>query len=425
MDARIYDPKTECMTHEERNDYYNTKLGQQLEYVYRNSKTFRTRLDAVNVKPTDIRTVKDLEKIPVISKDELIDLRNSNPPWGGILGVRREKIPKIFMSPGPIYEPMAIPDDIGLYRRFEKIFYAGGFRAGDIAVNTWSYHMVPAGHWFDEGLRRLGVTVIPMGVSNTELQARVLFDMPVTGWLGSAAFLLNILKVATEIGYNPKRDYSLRSIFAGGESGGGPIRKILQEEYGFATFDAYGTADVGSIAFECGCDSGMHILEEVLVEIVDPLTGKQLGPGEIGEVVVTPFVMTYPLLRFGTGDLSYFVDDACPCGRTSSRLPRVMGRIGEAVKARGLFIHPRQVGDLCQRFSQISRAQVVIGRKDLRDDVTLRVELIDEEVNKASISSEISFKFQDIFRVRLDSVEFVGKGTIAEGGKTVIDIRDQ
>ena len=201
----------------------------------------------------------------------------------------------IYMSPGPIYEVQSL--DENFYNRYPKRLNAQGFRAGDIIVNTWSYHMVPAGHWFDEAIRRIGAVVIPMGVGNTELQVRVLYDMKATGWIGISGFLMNIIDKAEEMGYDIQNDFALRKAIAGGEMGGGAIEKRLEEKYGIVCYDGYGTADVGPVAYECTQRNGMHIFEEVFVEIVDPDSGKALKSGEVGEVVVTPFDI--PILSCG------------------------------------------------------------------------------------------------------------------------------
>jgi phenylacetate-CoA ligase len=325
------------------------------------------------------------------------------------------------MSPGPIYDIQSL--DENFYRRVEEALYGGGFRPGDIVVNTWSYHMVPAGHWLDKAIRRLGATVIPMGVGNTELQVQVLHDMKVTGWLGSTGFLATILTKAEEMGYDVRRDFALRVVSAGGEMGGGPMRKMFEEKYGLTTSDAYATADVGFIAYECNQRSGMHLCEELVVEIVDSNTGKQVGPGEVGQVVVTPFDNTYPLIRFGTGDLSAYIDEPCPCGRTSLRLVRIMGRVGDAVRTRGMFIHPRQISEVVSKFPEISRHQAVVTRPGTRDHLVLKVELADETIDKDKLTGAVGKTFQDVCRIRLDEVEFVPKGTIPEGAKGIVDER--
>jgi phenylacetate-CoA ligase len=409
------------MSREEIEQYHNQELQKQVQYAYENAPAMRAKLDQVGVKPSDIRTVKDLEKIPITTKDQLIELRKADPPWGGLLAIPQEKLRKIYMSPGPIYDVQSL--DSNFFPRWRRRLHAHGFRAGDIVVNTFSYHMVPAGHWFDEAVRQIGATVIPMGVGNTELQVQVLHDMRVTGWIGTIGFLVTILNKAEELGYDPCKDFFLRTAAAGGEMGGGPIRKTIQEKYGLITYDSYGTADVGLIAYECLKRSGMHIHPEVVVEIVDPNTGKQLSPGEVGQVVVTPFDTTYPLIRFGTGDLSSYTNELCPCGRSALKLTRIMGRVGDAIRTRGMFIHPRQVSEAISRFPQVSKYQAVVTRIGFRDKLILKIELAGQGVDRESLKVELGKAFQNICRLRVDEFEFIPTGTIPESAKVIVDER--
>lgn len=419
----VFDPARECMTSAARNKYYLERVQVQAKYSYEHSPAMKAKFDKAGVKPADILSLHDLEHIPITHKDDLIDMRSADPPWGGLLGIEAKKIPKIFMSPGPIYDPMPAKEDDEFFLRIQKALYTAGFREGDIAVNTWAYHMVPAGHWYEEGLRRLGVTVIPMGTGNTDLQVRVLQDMKATGWLGSSSFFMNILEYAEKSGLDPRKDFSLRVLYAGGEMGGGPMRKLFQEKYGFPSFDAYGTADSGIIAYECGQKTGMHIAEELFVEIVDPATGRQLGQDEIGEVVVTPFIKTYPLFRFGTGDLSSFTNTVCPCGRTSLRLPRIMGRSGDAVRVRGMFVHPRQTDEVISRFKEVAGYQFIVTRPASRDEMILRVELKEELADREDWEKRIKSAIQDTCKVKCDMIETVRPGIIATGAKKVLDKR--
>ncbi|MFH0914225.1 MAG: phenylacetate--CoA ligase family protein [Chloroflexota bacterium] len=416
-----YFDQLETRSRQEREDYLNRRLREQVSYAYENAPAMKAKLDQAGVRPSDIRTIKDLEKLPITSKGDLIRLRKESPPWGGLLGVPPYKLPRVFMSPGPIYDTQSLSDDF--YRRFQRGFYCIGFRQGDLVVNTWNYHMVPSGHWVDESLRRLGCTVIPMGVGNTELQVQVLKDMKVAGWAGGSSFLMSIYNKAEELGYNPRRDFSLRVAWAGGEMGGGPIRKTLEEKYGLITGDMYPTADVGLISYECSEKSGMHICEETVVEISDPTTGKQLGAGEVGEVVVTPFDNTYPLIRFGTGDLSSLIEEPCPCGRTSLKLTRLLGRVGDIIRVRGIFLYPGQMREVTAKCPEIVRYQAVVTRPQFKDELVLKVELNTEAVDKDALATAIRDNFQNVCRLKIDRLEFVCKGTIPDGAKAIVDER--
>jgi phenylacetate-CoA ligase len=301
--------------------------------------------------------------------------------------------------------------------------YVHGVRAGDIVVNTFSYHMAPAGHWFDEAIRQIGATAIPMGPGNTELQAQVLRDMRVTGWVGMPSFLMAIFKKALELGMNPKRDFYLRAISAGGEMGGAQIRQQLYEQYGITSYDSYGTADVGLIAYECKEKSGMHIHEEIFVEIVDEMTGKQLGPGEVGQVVVTPFDHCYPLLRFGTGDLSSYLEGDCACGRTSFRLSGILGRVGQAVRIRGMFLHPRQLKEVLDRFNEIENYLMEISRVGDRDHILLKIHIKAGGRAQDRMLEIMKSTFEDVCRLRLDEVVCVTAEEIGDKSKKIVDLR--
>ena len=409
----------ERMPPEERQKHLEERMREIIAYAYERAPAVKERLDKAGVKPSDIRTVKDLEKIPVLRKDDLIALQKANPPFGGYLAVPMDSLERIYQSPGPIYDPQ---------RKRGFGFGAGlgpDFGKGQIVMNTWSYHITPAGLGVDEALRRLGFTVVPTGTGNTELQVKIMHDLKVHGFVGTPSFLKTIIDKAEEAGYDFKKDFNLKWAMVGGEMGGEPLRKLFQEKYGILCLggDSYATADVGTIATGCEKQSGMHITADAIVEIVDPATGKQLSPGEVGEVVVTPFDEVYPLIRFGTGDLSCLIDEPCGCGRTTPRLPKIMGRSGEAVRVRGMFVHPRQTDEVISRFPEISRYQLVVTRPQHRDEMTLKVELANEAADKERLRSALDKDFRDVCKVRFDRVEFVPKGTIAEGAKRIADER--
>ena len=418
MKNEYYDAAKETMPVEERERYLDERLRDIVEYDYQRAPAFKEKMDRAGVTPDQIKTVKDLEKIPITRKDEFTEHQKSNPPLGGYLAVPKPKI--IYVSPGPIYEPED-PDE--QYEVCAKALYATGFRAGDTAIITFSFHMVPAGIRMSETLTRLGITWIPMGVGNTEIQLDVIRDLKVTCYVGTPSFLGLIIKRAEELGYDFRRDFNLKHAWFIAEMLPPSLRQSFEQDYGISAAQGYGTAEHGTLAYECLQKSGMHIPEEVIVEIVDPQTGRQLGPGEVGEVIATPFNEIYPLIRYGTGDLSSYITEPCACGRTSYRLTGVLGRVGEEVKARGMFIHPRQLQQVVSRFESISQFQVVIDLHDNRDEITINIELKDESIDQKKLTDSLMKDFQNLCRVRLDKVEFMAKGTIPEGSKAILDKR--
>jgi len=285
--------------------------------------------------------------------------------------------------------------------------------------------MSPAGILFHEALRDCGATVVPMGTGNTEVQIKTMHDLKVTGFVGTPSFLMTIIKRAEEMGYNLQRDFALQRAWFTGEMLPPSLRGTLEEGYQIATAQAYAVTEPGgAIAYECHQKSGMHLMDEYVVEIVDAETGKQLGPGEVGEIVVTPIHnKVWGLVRFGTGDMSSYITEPCPCGRTSSRLVAILGRTGDAVKVRGMFVIAKQAEQLFSSFDQISRFQIVVRRKVQRDEMTFKVELRDEAIDKEKLAEDLNKKFQSMCLVRADKIEFVPNGTIPEEREIIADQR--
>jgi phenylacetate-CoA ligase len=402
-----------------REDRLNKKLAGIVSHAYRYAPAFKAKMDLAGVKPSEVKTVKDLGKIPVTAQSEMVSLQKENPPFGGFLTSPIEKLERIFVSPGPLYEPIQIGDFAKAAAEALSVF---GIKKGDRVLNTFSYHMVPAGLWVDQALRILGATVIPAGVGLTDLHVNFKKDLKVTGYVGTPSFLMTLIKRAEEMGLQFRKDFSLRYALCSAEILPPSMRKTFEDDYGIKVADTYASAILGILGYECLEKSGFHFPEEIIIEIVDPTTRKSLGPGEIGEVVVTLFDKTYPLIRFGTGDLSSFTDEPCPCGRKSYRLTRIMGRVGEAVKVRGMFIHSRQIEEVIRKFPEVSRFQVYVSRSGHRDEWAINVEL-KEEVGQEELLESLRKSIQESCRVKPDKIEFVSQGTITEGAKKIVDQR--
>lgn len=419
-----FDEEDETKPRNLRNQMQNRKVKEIVKYAYENCEAFKARCETEGITVSDIKGIDDLQKIPVFRKDELIGLQKNKPPFGGLLGVPEEDLSWIYMSPGPIFDPVLESDD-SWKRSIAMALYCCGFRSGDKVMNTWSYHMVPAGIWNDYALRHLGCTVIPSGTGNTELQAQILHLLRVEGFLGTTSFLMNILKKAEEIGLDPIKDFNLQVALVGGEAGGGPMRRIFEKDYGMVTGDFYGTADLGIIAHECKAQSGMHILDTAVVEITDPETGKALGPGEEGEVVVTNFNKSYPMIRFGTGDLSKLDVDECSCGRTSFCITKILGRIGDAIRVRGMFVHLNQVQQIVKDFNAISKCRVIVDRIDFRDRMILNLELKEAVSDKKEIEEAFAVRFKDVCRVTPDQVVFMEPGQFGDERGELVGLVDK
>jgi phenylacetate-CoA ligase len=413
-----YFDELETMSAENRAQYQSEKLFATVRYAYAHAPAVKKMLDRAGIKPFDIRTVKDLEKLPITRKTDLIELQKTDPPYGGFLMVPPEEVDRVFISPGPVYEPIQTAS----IKWFAKAFWAAGFRKGDIVVNTFTYHLSPAGILFHEALRDCGTTVVPTGVGNTEIQVRTMLDLKVTGFVGTPSFLMTVIKKAEETGYNFKKDFAVRRAWFTGEMLPPSLRRTLEDDYGIDTYQCYAVTEPGgALAYECREKKGMHLMDEYAIEIIDPQTGKQLAPGEVGEIAVTPLHnKNWGIIRFGTGDLSSITTEPCPCGRTSYRLTGILGRAGDAVKVRGMFVVGRQVEGVLAGFPEISTYQIIVSRPAQRDEITFRIELKDETADKEKLAEEVNKKFQSACVLKADRIDFVPKGAIPEDQKTKI-----
>jgi phenylacetate-CoA ligase len=415
-ESRYFDAK-ENMILSKRQSYYNEHLVKMVRLGYKNSSRVKKIFDERNIRPSEIRSVKDLEKLPVISREQLVKLEREEPPFGGF-SPKDVMTDRIFTSPGPVYEPHLTERD----PIWGRGYYAAGFRRGDTVLNAFSYHMVAAGLTFHSGLRRVGITVIPSGASSTENQVQLIRDLAATGYTGTPSFLMAIIKKAEEMGYNFKNDFKVRRASFVAEPLQPSLREKFEKEYNIDTYQMYGATEVGDIAYECQAKNGWHVCEEVIVEIVDPGTGKQVNPGDLGEVVVTRLNHLFFLFRFGTGDLSKVIKERCSCGRTSLRLAGISGRVGEATKVRGMFIAPSQLKLVSSRFGE-PRLQAVVDREGFKDILTLRVEAEPEGADRAKLDREFENVFKEICTVKIDKLEFIDKGSLTEKDGLIVDRR--
>lgn len=381
----------------------------------------RNIFEQAGMRPEDLRTAADLARIPVFKKESLLDLQRRSPPFGGFLGEDPSRVARIYVSPGPILEPQFRGAHGG--HGFDAAFGAAGLGPGDIVLNTWSYHLVPAGLLLDEGLQATGATVIPSGVGNTDLQARLVMELGVTCICASTAFFVALVEKIEEMGHTLPRDWKVRSAFLGGEFGDWMgKRRRLEARYGVKTFSAYATADFGIIGFESGGLEGYEIHRDRIVQICDPVSGAPLPEGERGEIVVTTLNASWPLIRFGTGDVAFAT--ATNADGTVRRIGLLQGRVGQAVKAREIFIYPRQVEELVIRCKGVVRAQVVVARLQTREEITLRL-VLGAGADRTQIDAAARAAFQDLSRLRADRVEFVDEAAIAADALLVVDHKDE
>ena len=375
---------------------------------------FRERLASADIVADELRSIDDFTSIPVLRKKNLSRLqREKGLSW--FLSRAPGKLSRIYQSPGPIYDPEGRGTD---YWGWAEAFYAAGFRDGDLAQMTFSYHLTPAGLMLEEPLRALGCAVIPAGPGNSSVQLQLMQELPVTAFVGMTSFLKSLGEKAMEKGLDPRTDLRLQVGFVAAERLPESLRASVQDMFGMLIRQGYGTADVGCIAYECQELGGMHLSSRCFVEICDPGTGRPVPTGELGEVVVTPFTPDYPLIRLATGDLSRLSDTPCACGRTTPRLQGILGRVDDTAKVRGQFIYPSQVAQAMSRFPQILRHQVVVGNADGKESLTLRL-----ETNGPADAGVVGAAFQEAIKLR-PAVVILGLGeTIPEGAAALVDER--
>ncbi len=409
----------ETMSRKKREAYLKDNLSKILRYGYRYSKAIRSRFDALGVKPEKIRDLRDLEKLPITKKTDLVTFQRQTPPFGGFGIIPKKGVRRIYISPGPVFEPGEWDySDI----RWAQALFACGLRRGDVVLNTFNYHLTPLALMLDESLEMLGASVIPIGPGNLSMQIQLLRQLHVTGFLGTPSFLMSLLEAAEGMSLDLKKDLSLKVGFVGAEMFPESLRQKLEGKLEIFVRQAYGTVDVGCLGYECREKKGMHIPEDVIVEIVDTETGKQLEIGATGEIVATTFSKTFPMIRFATGDLSYLIEDPCPCGRTSPRLGKILGRTDQVTKVWGIFIHPWQVDEVMAKFSWVADYQIVITRKEYRDQMTIYIELKEEGADQGSLRRSIQREMEEVLKVK-GEVVFTGRGGIPDRAKKIDDRR--
>jgi len=413
---QLFDKK-ESWGKRKRKSQQDKALAQMVKLGFEKSEHVKAVLDNHKINPDNIKSREDLECLPVTSREKLVEMEIQEPPYAGLENPD-SPIDRIFTSPGPVYEPHLSETDY----LWARAFYAAGIGPKDVALNAFSYHLVAAGLTFHNGLRRVGATVIPSGTSSSQVQVQLIKDLKVTAYVGTPSFLKAIIDKSKEMGFDFKKDFLVKKACFAAEPLLPDLRRMFENDYGIDTYQMYGATEVGDVAYECSEKNGWHICEETIVEIVDPSTGKKVPDGELGEIVVTRLNDIFFLLRFGTGDLSRLITEVCPCGRTSYRLAGIAGRVGDAVKVRGLFIAPSQLKVLQSKFNNLP-LQAVVSRTGHEDILKLRIEKISHEIGSASWEEDFRKIFREICTVRIDNLEYLNAGEINPQEKIIVDQR--
>ena len=396
-----------------------TALPGQIAHAQKNAPAFAEILKDIHA--ADITSRGALAKLPVIRKYELLEKQKASRAaggnvFGGFSAVSYgSKMPRVFSSPGPLYEPEGSRAD---YWRMARAIAAAGFQSGELIHNCFSYHFTPAGSMMETGAHALGCTVFPGGIGQTEQQVQTMAELQPAGYIGTPSFLKIILEKAAEMGVALP---SVKKALVSGEAFPPSLRDWMTER-GVNAFQCYATADVGLIAYETSARQGLVIDEGVIVEIVRPGTGDPVPEGEVGELVITSLNPDYPLIRFGTGDLSAILVGTCPTGRTNQRIKGWMGRADQTTKVRGMFVHPGQVAEVVKRFPAALRARLVVQGEMANDSMALHVETTAAHGAEAELKAQIAEAIRDITKLRSD-VHLVAPGTLANDGKVIEDAR--
>ena len=389
-------------------------LPAQVANAQKHSKAFAEILAGVDAASVTDRAA--LATLPVTRKYELLERQQAqrgSDAFGGFSTIAfGAQMPRVFASPGTIYEPEGTRKD---YWRMARAMYAAGFRPGELIHNSFSYHFVPAGSMMETGAHALGCTVFPGGTGQTEQQVQAMVELRPHGYIGTPSFLKIIIEKAGEQSVPLS---SVTKALVSGEAFPPSLRDWMAER-GVAGYQCYATADLGLIAYETSAREGLVLDEGVIVEIVRPGTGDPVAEGEVGELVITTLNADYPLIRFGTGDLSAVLPGACPTGRTNTRIKGWLGRADQTTKVRGMFVHPGQIASVVKRFPQVLKARLVVSGEMANDQMKLQVETTE---TAAGLSNQLAEVLREVTKLRGD-VELVMPGTLPNDGKVIEDAR--
>jgi len=366
-----------------------------------------------DIEPESVRSRADLARLPVLRKSELIERQKRAPPFGGLAAVEPGALARVFMSPGPIYDPEGKARD---YWRMARTLFAAGFRAGDLIHNCFAYHLTPAGSMLETGAQALGCAVIPGGTGQTELQLKAIEHLRPQGYVGTPSFLRIILEKGRELGADLS---SMKKALVSGEA----FPPALQKEiagYGISALQCYASADLGLIAYESPAREGLILDESILVEIVRPGTGDPVAEGEVGEVVVTTLTPDYPLIRLATGDLSAILSGQSPCGRTNARIKGWMGRADQTTKVKGMFVHPAQVAEAVRPHRDVLRARLVVTQENQTDVMTLHAEVA--AGTDPALTVRLAESLQAVTKLK-GKVALQAPGSLPNDGKVIEDKR--
>lgn len=417
--SRFFDRARETMDREERNSRLSQRFVDIVQHVYQHSKAYKEIFDSAGLRISDIKGLDDLERFPVLRIEDLVKRQKKDPPFGGFNTIDPDNFRRIYVNPGLIYQP---GEQEYVDTSWAEALCAVGFKPGDRVINAFNYHLWPFAFMLDESVKMIGGTVVPTGVGNTLMQVKIMQGLKVNGFMGTPSFLMTMVQRAEAMGLDLRKDILLEKALVSAEMLPESLRTRLEAKLGMTIRQGYGTVFLGCIGYECSYMTGLHVPDNILVEVVDPNTGTQVRPGAAGEIVATNFNISYPMIRMATGDLSALTQEQCPCGRTGPMLKKILGRTGQAAKVRGTFIHPWQADEVMSKYREVFKYQVVITREVDRDIMSFLVEMKEESSSTDMLCARIERDIKDILTIK-GSVQVVPRGTIPDLHKKIEDKR--
>jgi phenylacetate-CoA ligase len=418
-DIRFFDQDRESMDWEKRKQDLNRRFLKTFRHACRRSKSYAEIYGSAGIEISDIKGLEDLEKLPILHMDDLVERQKRYFPFGGFETSDTDKTRRIYINPGLIWQPGEWDyQDTS----WAEALCGVGFTNGDRIINTFNYHMWPLAFMLDDSVKMIGATVIPTGVGNTLMQVKIMNMLNINGFMGTPSFLMTLAQRAESMGLDLKKDITLETALVGAEMLPESLRSRIENSLEMTVRQAYGTVFLGCIGYECRHMTGLHVPDNIFVEVVDPNTGRHVEDGAAGEIVATNFNAAYPMIRMATGDLSMLAKKSCPCGRTGPILKKILGRIDQAVKVRGTFVHPWQADEIISRYNEVFKYQVVITREKHNDVMTFVIECKEDIPQPEILKGRIERDVKDMLTIK-GVVRIVPRGTIPDLHKKIEDRR--
>ena len=416
---RFFNKERETMGWESRNEELSRRFLETFQYAYQRSRAYKEIFRSAGIELPDIQGLEDLEKLPVLRMQDLVERQKKTPPFGGFDAIDTGRIRRIYINPGPIWQPAGWEyQDTS----WAEALCGTGFKEGDRIINTFNYHMWPLAFMLDESVKMIDATVIPTGVGNTLMQVKIMQMLKANGFMGTPSFIITLAQRAEGMGLDLKKDIFLETALVGAEMLPESLRSRIENKLDITVRQVYGTVFLGCVGYECQYMGGLHVPDNIIVEVVDPQTGRQVEAGAIGEIVATNFNKSYPMIRMATGDLSILSSELCACGRTGLMLKKILGRTDQATKVRGTFVHPWQADEVISLYPEVFKYQVVITRKDENDIMTFLVELKEDTSQPDMLRGRIERNIKDILTIK-GLAQIVPRGTIPDLHKKIEDRR--